>query len=475
MSRKYSRNYEKSCPPGLLVACIAMVLVSAIAVSCLWLIPRDPQQNPTVQNPIGSQPRPDDESKPSDPTETDPPPTETKPEPVHVISTATIASTGDLLMHMPVVNTTLQADGSYDFTSVFRYLAPYASAADYAVANLETTLCGTDNGYKYSGYPCFNCPDEIVDGAMDAGFDMFTTVNNHCYDTSTVGLKRTLTVLKEKNMDALGTMSTAEDPKYVIQDINGIQIGMIAYTYSTMGDNGRPMINGIPTKADALGLINTFDVDRLGAFYEEIGGHIQSMEEAGAEAVVVFMHWGYEYQLVPSDHQTKMAQKLCDLGVDVIIGGHPHVVQPMDLLTSTADPNHKTVCLYSMGNAVSNQRLGNISAIGTAHTEDGVLFSVTFSKYSDGTVALEGTELIPCWVNMRTVDGKRQYNILPLDGETRDQWQTTYDLTDTMLKSASNSYDRTMKLVGEGLQECQDYLTQTKADREAAYLAAVGE
>lgn len=473
MSKDYSRDYKRSCPPAVLIVCIVLVLVSALAVAWLWLKP-DTTQQPSSTRPgpqLSTDPS-DDDPLPSE-TESEPTETETEPEPVHVIATATIASTGDVLMHMPVVNTTKQADGSYDFTSIFKYISSYATEADYAVANLETTLCGTDNGYAYSGYPCFNCPDEVVDGAMAAGFDMFTTVNNHCYDTSTVGLLRTLTVLEEKGMDSLGTMNTAEDPKYIIKDINGIKIGMIAYTYSTMGDSGRPMINGIPTKADSAGLINTFDIERLADFYTEIDGHIQSMKEEGAEAVVAFMHWGYEYQTIPSDHQTKMAQKLCDLGIDVIIGGHPHVVQPVDLLTSTEDPNHKTVCLYSMGNAVSNQRLGLIKAISTAHTEDGVLFSVTFSKYSDGTVVLEGTDLIPCWVNMHTTNGVKEYNILPLDSETKDQWQELYGLSDTGFKAASNSYDRTMKLVGEGLEECQTYLAQAKADREAAYLAEV--
>ena len=471
MSKEYSRAYDRGCHPAVLAVCILLVLVSALAVAWLWLKPdtapvpghTEPSAQLSTQ-PTGTEPLP---------SETETQPTETEPEPVHVIATATLASTGDVLMHMPVVNTGLQSDGSYDFESVFRYISSYASKADYAVANLETTLCGTDNGYKYSGYPCFNCPDEIVDSALAAGFDMFTTANNHCYDTSTVGLLRTLSVMEEKGMDSLGTMNTAEDPKFVIKDINGIKIGMICYTYSTTGDSGRPMINGIPTKSDSVGLINTFDIENLAPFYTEIDGHIRSMKEAGAEAVVAFMHWGYEYQTVASQQQTQMSQKLCDLGIDVIIGGHPHVVQPVELLTSTQDPAHRTVCLYSMGNAVSNQRLGNLSSVSTAHTEDGVLFSVTFAKYSDGTVVLESTDLIPCWVNMHGSGKEKEYNILPLDISTKDQWQELYGLSDTGFKSAVNSYDRTMKIVGAGLEACQTYLAQAKADREAAYLAEV--
>jgi poly-gamma-glutamate synthesis protein (capsule biosynthesis protein) len=471
MSKQYSREYERGCHPALLVFCIALVLISALAVGWLWLrpdaAPEAGSDRPDTQ--LSTQPS---ETEPMT-TETEPTVTETEPEPVHVISTATIASTGDVLMHMPVVNTGKLSDGSYDFESIFRYISSYASEADYAVANLETTLCGTDNGYKYSGYPCFNCPDEIVDSALAAGFDMYTTANNHCYDTSTVGLLRTLKVLEEKGMDSLGTMNSAEAPKYTIKDINGIKIGMICYTYGTTGESGRPMVNGIGTKADAQGLINVFDIENVAPFYTEIDGHIQSMRGEGAEAVVVFMHWGYEYQTVQSPQQTQIAQKLCDLGVDVIIGGHPHVIQPVALLTSTQDENHKTVCLYSMGNAVSNQRLGNLSSISTAHTEDGVLFSVTFSKYSDGTVVLEGTDLIPCWVNMHTGNGKKEYNILPLDSNTREQWKELYNLSDAGLKAANNSFERTMKIVGEGLTQCQEYLTQAKADREAAYLAEI--
>jgi len=400
--------------------------------------------------------------------------TTTMPEPEKVVSTATIGCTGDILMHMPVVNTGLNGGtGTYNFDNVFKYFADTVSQVDYAVANLETTLCGTDNGYNYSGYPAFNCPDEIALGARDAGFDMLLTANNHCYDTRTVGIKRTLSVIQDYGMDTLGTQSSAEDPKYLVKDINGIQIGMICYTYET-GDNypDRPSINAILTGEESLGMINSFDYSQLEKFYTEIDGHINAMKNDGAEAIVLFIHWGDEYQLTQNGTQTMIAQKMCDLGVDVIVGGHPHVVQPMDLLTSTADPSHKTVCLYSMGNAVSNQRLGNLSSITTAHTEDGVFFTFTFAKYSDGNVVLQGTDLIPCWVNLHTNGGK-QYNILPLDKEVQDQWKTLYDLGDTTYNAAVNSYDRTMAIAGEGLTECQTWLEQSIEQLEAEYLAAV--
>lgn len=393
----------------------------------------------------------------------------TFPDPEHVVSTATIAATGDILMHMPVVDTGLQTDGSYDFSSIFRYLEPYTTGVDYAVANLETTLCGTDNGYPYHGYPNFNCPDEIAYSAADAGFDMLLTANNHSYDTGIVGYKRTIQVVNEAGMEHLGTQSSPEDPKFVIVEINDIKIGMLCYTYAYSVDSkGSPSLNGMPHISEA-GICNYFHSGSLDTFYTEVDGYLQEMEAQGAEATMMFIHWGVEYHVTQNAEQEAIAQKLCDLGIDVIVGGHPHVVQPVDLLQSTVDPEHKTVCLYSMGNAVSNQRQGNLSAISSAHTEDGVLFSVTFSKYSDGTVHLEGTDLIPCWVNRHANYGRTEYNILPLDPTTRDEWKVLYDLGDTSLNAAVRSYDRTMAIVGDGLALAKDYLATEKAEREQYY------
>ena len=165
-------------------------------------------------------------------------PTETTlPEPEHVVSTATVGSMGDLLMHKPIFddlteyNAAVQkSDGSYDFESVFRYLKDTVTNLDYAVANLETTLAGTDNGYAFSGYPNFNCPDEVVDGAREAGFDMLLTANNHSFDTGFDGYIRTLDVVREKGVETLGTMKDETEPKWVIKEINGIKIGMLCYT-----------------------------------------------------------------------------------------------------------------------------------------------------------------------------------------------------------------------------------------------------
>lgn len=194
------------------------------------------------------------------------------------------------------------------------------------------------------------------------------------------------------------------------------------------------------------------------------------MKDAGAEATILFIHWGVEYGLSVTAEQQNIAQALCNLGIDVIIGGHPHVVQTVDLLSSDIDPAHKTVCLYSTGNAVSNQRQGKLSSITTAHTEDGVMFFVTFEKYSDGTVYLAGANVLPTWVNMRRNSaGRTEYNILPLDVEQLEQWPQMFQLDESTFSATKRSYERTMNIVGAGLERTQVYLSEEKQDREDAY------
>ena len=460
------------CMVVLILLIIAMIAGTVFMIKlCLDVV----NQGPPARDPANSTiilPQPGTEAPETEaPTET------TMPEPEHVVSTATIGAMGDLLMHKTVFddsqyNSAVQkSDGTYDFEPVFRYLGEYVQPLDYAAINLETTLCGTDNGYSYSGYPLFNCPDGIVDGVMDAGFDMMLTANNHSYDTSLVGYKRTLEVTREKGMETLGTYLSADETKWTIVEINGINVGMLCYTWANYEtEDGRPSLNGNAPIAE-VGLCNYFVTRKDPApFYAEVEGYLQEMEEAGAEATIMYIHWGVEYLLAPNDEQQMLAQGLCDLGIDVIVGGHPHVVQPVALLDSTTDPDHKTVCLYSTGNAVSNQRLGNLDSIKTAHTEDGILFTVTFEKYSDGTVYLSGTDAIPTWVNMHNnSNGKTEYTILPLDYSRVEDWAEMFDLGENTLRAAKNSYDRTWALVGEGLAASQEYLDQQKEARDQYY------
>ena len=445
----------------ILLVLIAVLFVADVIVIGLCL--KTPGSAKTNQKPSTSQ-GDSDTSSPTDGTET---PTEEAPQ---LVSTATVLSTGDILMHGKVINSGKQDDGSYNFDSIFQYVKSYSQAADFSVANLETTLCGTDNGYAYAGNPKFNCPDAIVDSLKGAGFDMLLTANNHADDTSLVGYKRTLNVVREKGLDTLGTYLSADEQKWTIEEVNGIKIGMVCYTYSDgFSQNGYPLLNY--NEVGENGILNYFTYDKLSEFYTQLQGYLDEMKAAGAEATVVYLHWGEEYKWKtgegPNANQTAMAQKLCDMGVDVIVGGHPHVVQPVDLLTSGTDAEHKTIVLYSMGNAVSNQRKEEMQqSEPTGHTEDGVLFCVTFAKYSDGSVCVDSAELIPTWVNMHANSGATEYNILPLEESTAAQWQAQFGLTDTQLANAKASFDRTQALTLAGMEKVQSYLAQQKQPQE---------
>jgi len=452
---------------GLATVLITLLILGIIAATgfviwlCIDLVNQEPVQpaptSPSIAVPV--------QTETTAPPETEPP-TTAPPVPEHVIATATIASQGDLLMHKPVFDTCRKSDGSYDFESIFRYAKDTVSSFDYALANLETTFGGDD--FIYQGNPAFNCPDGLADSVVEAGYDMLLTANNHAGDTMAAGIARTVEQVRSKGLATLGTQLSGEEDKFAIVDINGIKVGMVCYTYAYSYDGTKFSLNGLTPIPDT-GTVNFFMNNNPDKLYAAAEQHMADMKAAGAEATMMFIHWGIEYNTTENATQNKIAQKLCDLGYDVIVGGHPHVVQPVELLTSQTDENHKTICIYSLGNAVSNQRTGISDLFPAGYTEDGAMFTVTFEKYSDGKVYVAGTDVIPTWVNMHNNKGSKEYNILPLEPEKEDQWKELFELTDANLSACQRSYLRTMGIVERGLVECQTYLEQAKLDREDYY------
>ena len=407
-------------------------------------------------------------TQPTTPTETTAP---TDP-PIIKESTATIGATGDIMLHQQVIDSGYQNDkGVYDYSYIFQHLAQYVGAVDYAVGNLECTLAGNENGYNYSGYPNFNAPDAIAVAAKYAGFDMLLTANNHSYDTRSLGFHRTQQVIAGLGIDHIGTRQEVDAKNYIVKDVNGIKIGMSCYTYDTRTSTqdkypGKISLNLIPLANDDALLINTFNEWYLDDFYAQFSAEMDAMKDDGAEVIMLFIHWGDEYHTTPNATQKKIAQKLCDMGVDVIIGGHPHVMQPVELLTSTIDPSSNTLCIYSLGNSVSN-----ISHLDKRpyECEDGLLFNVTFAKYSDGTVLIEGAEAVPYFVN-RHYSSKLERPIFPIIPLVlpEDQWQSTYDLTDEMFANCKKSLQRTNAIIAEGLASANELFAQQQAEIEAA-------
>ena len=458
---------------GLALFVCTLLILALIGATCfvVWkcidMVNQPPEQlqngSQTIElptEPAGETTAPAPTTEPTVPPTTLPP-----PEPEKVVATATISAQGDLLMHSPVFNSAKQSDGSYNFESIFRYSKDLLTSMDYALANLETTFGGPDHPHVPNS--SFSCPDELASSAVEAGYDMFVTANNHSGDSMGDGLIRTLEVSRAAGLATLGSQMPGE-PRYSIVEVNGIKIGMVAYTWAFSTDGTKFSLNGLTGIKDE-GQMNYYSNKNPDKLYSEAEQIMQEMKANGAEATMMVIHWGVEYETKENALQQKIAQKLCDIGFDVIVGGHAHVVQPMALLESTVDPDHKTVCIYSVGNAVSNQRTGVSNLFPPGYTEDGVMLTVSFEKYSDGKVYVSATDVIPTWVNMHSNNGAREYNILPLLKEKEGEWEASFGLQGNQFSAAQKSYDRTMGIVGEGLTACQDYLTQAKADREQYY------
>ena len=266
---------------------------------------------------------------------------------------------GDAMQHQGQLDAAKAAGGGtrYDYSDCFTFIAPAITEADYAVCNLEVPLGG---GTDYSGYPCFSAPDSYVQALKDAGFDMFLTANNHCLDRRDRGARRTITALDSLGVDHIGTYLNQQDRLEkvpFIKNINGIKFGFLNYTYGT---------NGIePADGVEVALIDK----------KRMADEIKLTREAGAEIVVVTIHWGVEYVLLHNHNQENIADFLVDQGVDLIIGGHPHVIQPMKVVRNEKE-NKDVLVVYSLGNFISNMK--------TADTRGGALVRARVERDADG-------------------------------------------------------------------------------------------
>ncbi len=273
---------------------------------------------------------------------------------------AEIVFAGDAMMHQAQLDAARQSDGTYDFSEYFEAVKPYIAGADYAVVNLETPVSSAQH---FSGYPCFNAPESYIDALADAGFDLFLTANNHTLDRRDRGLLATLSALDSRRLDHIGTYGcTAERDSVLpfVRDISGIKVGFVNYTYGT---------NGIRPGAEVV--VDYIDRDKIRA-------DVAALRSSGAEIIAACIHWGIEYQLLPHASQESLARFLSDeLGVELVIGGHPHVVQPMRLADNR-------LVVYSLGNFISNMR--------TRDTRGGAMLRVKLLRDEEGHVNIDRAE-----------------------------------------------------------------------------------
>lgn len=267
---------------------------------------------------------------------------------------STLAVCGDAMSHMPQTRDAYDSQaGAYDYKPMIRFAKPWIEQADYAVVNLETTFAG---GPDYSGFPAFNTPDALGDALKDAGFDLVSTANNHCLDRGYDGMVRTLDVLDKLGLAHVGTYRSAEERAaqngVYVADMGGIKVAFLSYTYGT---NGIPVSKSHPDTVNILHTDYMSDTQVLDT--ERIADDLAAAEALSPDLIAVIVHWGVEYQTTQNEHQEEIADFLFDHGADVILGSHPHVLQPMETrtLTDRDGTTHTGFVCWSLGNFISSQ------------------------------------------------------------------------------------------------------------------------
>ena len=272
---------------------------------------------------------------------------------------------GDLMQHMPQISAARQSDGSYDYTSSFEYVTPLFRDADIAVLNLETTI---NTSGHYSGFPLFAAPPAIADAMVDMGIDIALLANNHCCDRYGKGIDSTIDELGKRKIAHAGVYKDSidyEDNNIQYFECKGIKFALLNYTYGT---NGMPIPQG-----RIVNLIDTTIIKR----------DLRSIPRDSADCIIACMHWGIEYERKANREQRALADMLRREGVDIIIGSHPHVIQPYE-----ADSTH--IVYYSLGNLVSNQRW--------RHSDGGLLAEVEVIRCDTVDHLRYNTTPHPVWV-----------------------------------------------------------------------------
>ena len=280
----------------------------------------------------------------------------------------------------------------YDFSYVYDNIKDYTSSADITIGSLETTFAGEDRGY--SNYPVFNSPDSLATGLKDIGVDVISLAGNHALDYGYSGICRTIDVLDNVGISHLGTYKSAEDQnKILIKDVKGVKIAFINYTYGT---------NGIPVPSDKPYCLNLIDKDL-------ISKQIKQAKEQNVDMIVACMHWGTEYKTSANDEQKELADFLFKSGVDIILGNHPHVIEPMEKKTITLDDGSTkdVFVVYALGNFTADQR--------AEITRDSAILNLDITKDSDGKILINKVSYVPIYMYKNSATKVHKFKILDIE------------------------------------------------------------
>lgn len=321
-------------------------------------------------------------------------PVEPEPTPPPTIQ---IVMVGDMLMHGRVMESGLKEDGTYNFDHLFVNVKDTIENADLALVNQETILGGTELGL--SGYPAFNSPYELGDSLVDAGFDVILHATNHTLDKGKTGVQNCMNFWDTNYPDIayLGINKSQEeqDTDIYIYEQDGIRIAILNYTYGT---------NGIPTPSDMPYIVNYLDEDKI----------IQDLKfaEENSDFTIVCPHWGTEYVLSATDSQKKWATIFMENGADLVIGTHPHVIEPIEMVTD--ENGNEMLVYYSIGNFVNGT---SGTGEGTTNRMVGGIADITISLDENDEAYIEKYDVIPIVCH---IDEKTEYTVYYLSDYTEE-------------------------------------------------------
>ncbi|MDR2442762.1 MAG: CapA family protein [Deltaproteobacteria bacterium] len=307
-----------------------------------------------------------------------------------------LIAVGDVLIH-DSLRRSAATDAGYDFQPPFEHVAGLLKQADLVIANLENPLAGADR--KFSGYPNFNAPDELASGLRKAGFTAVTVANNHSLDRGWSGLERTLKTVDAAGLKYIGAYASPDDKLSRLVSVhNGIKVALLAYTY---GLNGRA-----PPKAGEEWRLGVIDLDLI---FRDMA----QARDQGADFVILSLHFGNEYQRKPSSEQKELVSKLLaggrapgQAGPDLILGHHPHVVQPLIYLAGKGGRPSQAV-IYSLGNFITSQPF--------PYTDLGLILDVQLSIEADGRRTIGPFRLIPTYCQKGADKKGRFFRVIPLE------------------------------------------------------------
>ena len=329
-------------------------------------------------------------------------------------TTFTLTAIGDIMCHnTQYLDAYNDETGEYDFSYVFDDISLYTKTADICIGNLETTFAGEDVGY--SSYPTFNTPDSLAYELKDIGVDVLSTAGNHALDKGFNGLSRTIDVLNDADISHLGTYKSKEEQdKTLIKYVKGIKIAFVNFAYGT---------NGIPIPSDKPYCVNLIDENLMKE-------QIDRAKEEEPDIIIACMHWGTEYKTTPSSTQEQLADFLFKNGVDIILGTHPHVLEPMEKRTVTLDDGSTKdgFVIYSLGNFIADQN--------AEYTRDSIILNIDITKHTDGKITIDNYEYVPIYMYKDTSKKKQKMKLLDIN---KNIYNYENYLDDTISESLYNT------------------------------------